>query len=121
MNNKVFEIINDFIDLSNWKTKKEINKELEQYGIQINERAFRKSLEKHNELYFAHKKDFYIAHSSKGYKITKDTEEIRNSLKDNFKRGIDQLQKYHKGIKALGENANFRLGLKNGELIVVED
>lgn len=119
--NRTIELINDFIDLTEWKTKKQINKELEKFGIRINERAFRQKVEDHNNLYFAHQKEFYIAHSNKGYKMTKDTEEIRNSLRDSFKRGIDQISKYHKGIKALGENANFSLGLKNGELILLEE
>jgi hypothetical protein len=118
---RTIELINDFIDLTEWKTKKQINKELGEFGIRINERTFRQKVEDHNNLYFAHKKDFFIAHSNKGYKITTDTEEIRKSLRDSFKRGIDQITKYHKGIKALGENANFSLIIKDNELIFREE
>lgn len=113
----MIEKINDLIDLTTWKTKKQINEELRVYSVQLNERTFRKNVENHNELYFAHEKEFYVAHGSKGYKMTKDTEEIRNSLRDSLKRGIDQLSKYHKGIKALGENANFSLRVENDELV----
>ena len=108
----MIEKINDLIDLTTWKTKKQINNEL---------RTFRKNVEEHNDLYFAHQKQFYVAHSSKGYKLTQDAEEIRNSLRDSLKRGIDQLSKYHKGIKALGENANFSLRVENDELVFMGD
>ena len=117
----MIEKINDLIDLTEWKTKKQINKELRVYSVQLNERTFRKNVENHNELYFAHEKEFYVAHGSKGYKMTKDTEEIRESLRDSLKRGLDQLSKYHKGIKALGENANFNLSIKDNELVFVEE
>lgn len=115
------EKIDELINLKEWRTKKQINKELRVFGVQLNERTFRKSVENHNELYFAHEKKFYVAHGSKGYKMTKDTEEIRESLRDSLKRGLDQLSKYHKGIKALGENANFNLSIKDNELVFVEE
>lgn len=117
---KTIEIINDLIDLTEWKTKKQINEELKQFGVQINERAFRLQVEKHNEMYFSHIKENYVAHSPKGYKLTTDKQEIINSIEDNKKRGLDQLVKYHKCLKALGENANFNFKFKNGELIYEE-
>ena len=117
----MIEKINDLIDLTEWKTKKQINEELRVYSVQLNERTFRKNVENHNDLYFAHEKEFYVAHGSKGYKLTQDTEEIRESLRDSLKRGLDQLSKYHKGIKALGENANFSLSVKDNELVFVEE
>lgn len=116
------EKIDELIDLKEWKTKKQINKELQVYGVQINERTFRNQIESHNQQYFAHQKEYFIAHhNGKGYKMTKDTEEIRESLRDSLKRGLDQLSKYHKGIKALGENANFNLSIKDNELVFMED
>ena len=69
---KTIEIINDLIDLTEWKTKRQINEELKQFGVQINERVFRLQVERHNEMYFAHIKDDYVAHSPKGYKLTKE-------------------------------------------------
>ena len=118
---RTIELINDFIDLTEWKTKKQIKNELKTYGITLNERAFRKQVEKHNDMYFAHAKPYFVAHSAKGYKITTDNEEIRESLRDSLKRGLDQLSKYHKGIRALGENANFNLSIKDNELVFVEE
>ena len=118
----MIEKINDLIDLTTWKTKKQINEELKVYSVQLNERTFRKNVEEHNQQYFAHQKEYFIAHhNGKGYKMTKDTEEIRESLRDSLKRGLDQLSKYHKGIKALGENANFNLSIKDNELVFVEE
>lgn len=119
--NRTIELINDFIDLTEWKTKKQINEELKKYGISLNERSFRLQVEKHNELYFAHEKPYFVAHSAKGYKITTNADEIRESLRDSLKRGLDQLSKYHKGIKAIGENANFNLSVKDNELVFVEE
>lgn len=115
------EIINDFVDLTEWKTKKQIKNELKTYGITLNERCFRKQVENHNKLYASHQKDSFVVHGEKGYKMTNDTEEIRRSLRDNLKRGLDQLSKYHKGIKALGENANFSLSIKDNELVFMEE
>ena len=117
---KSIEIINDLIDLTEWKTKTQINEELKQFGVQINERVFRLQVERHNEMYFAHIKDDYVAHSHKGYKMTKDRDEIAKSIEDTKKRGLDQLVKYHKCLKALGENSNFNFKFENGELIYDE-
>ena len=115
------EMLDELIDLTEWKTKKTIEKELKSLQMKLNERSFRQKVEEHNELFFAHQKDTYMAHSSKGYKLTKDEKEIRDSIKDNFTRGIDQLTKYHKGMRALGENANFNLSIQNNELVFIEN
>ena len=50
------EKIDELINLKEWKTKKQINKELQVYGVQINERTFRNQIESHNQQYFAHQK-----------------------------------------------------------------
>ena len=72
----------ELIDLSDWKTKKQILSELKHGGIIIDERRLRKLVELQNKLFYNHESDIFIAHSSKGYKATKDYEEINNSLKD---------------------------------------
>ena len=117
---KSIEIINDLIDLTDWKTKKQIEEELREQGVAISERFFRLQVERHNEMYFAHIKDDYVAHSPRGYKLTKDRDEIAKSIEDTKKRGLDQLVKYHKCLKALGENSNFNFKFENGELIYDE-
>ena len=112
----IFEMINLF----DWKKKKDILKELKANGVFIHERMWRKTVEKHNNLYFEHKTDYFLAHSNKGYKLTKDEQEIRESAKDFRKRGIDQLMKSSKTLKALNENANFRLEIKDGKMYYSE-
>ena len=44
----MIEKINDLIDLTEWKTKKQINEELRVYSVQLNERTFRRNVEEHN-------------------------------------------------------------------------
>ncbi len=110
----------ELIDLSDWKTKKQILSELKHGGIIIDERRLRKLVELQNKLFYNHESDIFIAHSSKGYKATKDYEEINNSLKDNHKRAIDLLHKEAVTRKALGENMNFNLIVHNGEFMYVE-
>ena len=109
-------MIFEMIDLSDWKTKKQILKELKSNGVFLNERIFRKTVENYNKLYFEHQVDFYMCHSHKGYKLTNNEDEIRATAKDFRKRGIDQIVKASKTLKALNENANFRLEIIDGEL-----
>lgn len=113
-------MIFELLKLYEWKKKKDILKELNEHGVHIDERNFRKIVERHNKLYFEHRTDYYLAHSPKGYKLTKNEEEIRNSALDYRKRGINQLIKSSKTLKALNENSIFRLEIKNGELIYSE-
>lgn len=115
-------MIFELVDLSKWKTKKEILKELKnKLGQAVDERRFRILVERQNDLYHNHESDVFIAHSSRGYKIATDEDEIRQSARDYKKRALDQLVKYSKTMKALGENTNMKLELKNGELIYTGD
>ena len=117
---KTIEFINDLIDLTEWKTKKQIEEELREQGVAISERFFRLQVERHNEMYFAHIKENYVAHSERGYKLTTNKEEIIKSIEDTKKRGLDQIVKYHKCLKALGENSNINLKIEEGELVINE-
>ena len=110
----------ELIDLSDWKTKSQILKELKEGGIIIDERRLRKLVESQNKLFYNHESDTFIAHSYKGYKATKDYDEINNSLKDNHKRALDLLHKEAVTRKALGENMNFKLVIHNNEFMHVE-
>lgn len=112
----IFELINLF----EWKKKKDILKELKQNGVYIDERGWRKIVERHNKLYCEHKTDYYICHSNKGYILTKDENLIRTTAKDFKSRGIDQLIKASSALKALNENANFRLEIRDGEFFYSE-
>lgn len=112
----IFQMINLF----EWKKKKDILKELKEQGVYIHEREWRHIVEKHNKLYCEHKMDYYICHSNRGYKLTNNEEEIRESVKDYRKRAINQLIKASETLKALNENANFKLEIRDGEFFYSE-
>ena len=117
------DVIDELIGLNDWKTKGQISKELSlaMPGLTLNERTFRKNVEDHNKLFTEHLKDTFVAHSKKGYKLTTDYKEIKESIEDNKVRAMDQLVKYYKGKKALGENLNCKLHVENGNLVYVEE
>lgn len=73
----------NFIDLSSWKTKRQIIFKLASQGIYIDERTWRLEVEKHNRKFYNHEVNTFIAHSSKGYKLTSDVEEIKDSHKEH--------------------------------------
>lgn len=113
-------MIFELLDLKEWKKKKDILKELKKNGVRMSERAFRKAVELHNKKYFAHETDKYLAHSVKGYKLTDNKEEIIASAKDYRTRAFNQLVKASKTLKAMGENDNIRLEIKDGEFVVAQ-
>lgn len=114
----MIELIKDY--LIEWTKKKDLLKILKSKGVTMDERTFRKMVELHNKNYFEHRVDKYLAHSSKGYKLTTDKEEIIRSAKDYKKRAMDLLVKASKTLKAMGENDNLRLEIKDGAFIVAE-
>lgn len=106
----------EIVDMSEWKTKKVLLKELKSAGIILTERALRNIIIKHNDLYMEHESDIYIAHSNRGYKATRNTDEIKASINDNRKRAINMLVNNARTLKAIGENANLNLIIENGEM-----
>lgn len=113
-------MIYELVDMTEWKTKKEILKELKDIGIEMNERYFRQVIENVNKLYSSHEIDKFIVHSNKGYKVSQNEEEIIASARDFRKRGLDQLVKSSKILRALGENSNLRLIIEDGQMICTE-
>ena len=107
----------NLVDLTEWKTKKKIIKEIEENGMTVDERAWRKYVENHNKKYWDHEEEQFIVHSSKGYKLTSDKKEIIESIQDSRKRGINLLWKSSKTMKALGEVDNIRMELEEMEVI----
>ena len=106
-----------FVDLTNWKKKKDILVEAAANGVTMDERGWRLYVEKHNMKYWNHEVDDYIVHSNKGYKMTRDKKEIRESSQDSRKRGLNLLWKHSKTMKALGEVDNLRMDLEELEVI----
>jgi len=102
---------------SNWKTKKQILAEAKRDGIKIDERQWRKVVERYNMKYWAHEVDEFIVHGPKGYKLTSDKQEIKNSIRDSKKRALNLLWKHSRTMKALGEVDNIKLDLEEMEII----
>lgn len=97
----ILDYIND-----EWKTKKKLLQEMRKNDIILDERVFRKLVEKQNGLYANHLSDKFVLHSSKGYKLASCPEEIIESIKDNHKRAINLLLKASQIKRALIENGN---------------
>ncbi|MCI6066777.1 MAG: hypothetical protein MR707_00900, partial [Galactobacillus timonensis] len=74
------------LDLTRWKKRKDILRELNSDGAGISDRAFRKWVEDFNKTYDGRSQPEYIVHGPKGYKITKDRAEIKRSIADNDRR-----------------------------------
>ena len=107
----------DYVDLRDWKKKKEILSELfENYG-KVDERTWRLYVAEYNTRFWEHEVDTFIVHSAKGYKLTNDKDEICNSLGDMKKRSLNMLWKYSRTMKALGEKDNIMLDLKEMEIM----
>lgn len=108
----------DIVNISDWKKMSEIKEIYRHYDKPISKdgREWRLFVEKYNEGYFNHLHDDFIAHDNvKGYKLTSDPKEIERSLNDYKKRGINQLIKYCRGMRARGENINLQLLIEETE------
>lgn len=105
-------MIYDLIDLSSWKSVKDCLNELKLGGIGIDERQLRKLVKANNISFINHEVDTFIAHSQKGYKATKDREEILSSMNDKYKRAFNMLKENQQVMKALSENNNFQFELE---------
>ena len=104
-------MIYDLIDLSSWKSVKDCLNELKLGGIGIDERQLRKLVKANNISFINHEVDTFIAHSQKGYKATRDRNEILASINDKYKRAINMLNENSRVIKAMNENDNERFEL----------
>ena len=102
----------NLINLREWKTKKIILQELENQGFRVDERNLRIQIEKHNQRFFEHHEEEFIAHGRKGYIKTKDSRIIKRSVEDGKKRALNLLWKYSRTKRALGEKDNLRFELE---------
>lgn len=102
------EMLKDLI--GNWKTKKNILKELAyDYDIHIDERMWRLMVNNFNlEACYKLTDGYYIAHSEKGYKLTKCFDEMRKSLKDNHKRAIKMLVEEKRVLRSMNEDLHYQ-------------
>ncbi|MCI6753795.1 hypothetical protein [Galactobacillus timonensis] len=90
------------LNLTRWKKRKDILRELNGGGAGISDRAFRKWVEDFNKTYDGRKQPEYIVHGPKGYKITQDRTEIKKSIADNDRRAITILRQTRRVRRFLG-------------------
>ena len=77
-----------------------------EYAITYPKRAWNKYIEVKNEAFCNGENDMYIAHSNKGYKITKDRNEIEASVNHLHTMALNMLSKESKAKKALNRSVN---------------
>lgn len=97
------------VELSEWKTKKIILKELKNNGISMSGRKWRKFVENYNKQFINEDSEYFIAHSSKGYKLTNELEEIISSAKELKKRAVDMEEKCSGIMEAVEKRMNMKM------------
>lgn len=104
------EMLKDLI--GNWKTRKTILKELANvYDIHLDEdgREWRLFVNNFNlEACYKLTDGYYIAHSCRGYKLTKQFDEMKRSLKDNHKRAIKMLVEEKRLLRSMNEDLHYQ-------------
>lgn len=100
---------NEFIkeNLKDWITYANLKERIfNEYAITYHRRAWNKYIEVKNQAFCDGENDMYIAHSNKGYKITKDREEIEASIKHLDTMAKNMLMKESNAKKALNRSVN---------------
>lgn len=93
------------LDLRNWTNQHQIKAQLKAKGIVPDDdlRAFRREVQRNNQLWSKGESGFYIAHSNKlGYKLATETEEIDRSLVDLERRAFTMLKDIRRTRMAVG-------------------
>lgn len=100
---------NEFIkeSLKDWITYANIKERIfNEYNISYPRRSWNKYIEVKNQAFCDGENDMYIAHSNKGYKITKDREEIEASIKHLDTMAKNMLKKESNAKKALNRSVD---------------
>ena len=100
---------NEFIkeSLKDWITYANIKERIfNEYNISYPRRSWNKYIEVKNQAFCDGENDMYIAHSNKGYKITKDREEIEASIKHLDTMAKNMLKKESNAKKALNRRVD---------------
>ena len=112
----MIELFRGFLD-EGWRTRKECLEWYKaMYNTKLNERMFRIWVEKHNQKYSEGETEMFVAHSGKGYLMTSDTDVIRKSLEDDYKRAMKLLVRNSRCGKALAEKNQLSLMPKEADL-----
>lgn len=100
---------NEFIkeSLKDWITYSNLKERIfNEYNISYPRRSWNKYIEVKNQAFCDGENDMYIAHSNKGYKITKDRAEIEASIKHLDTMAKNMLMKESNAKKALNRSVN---------------
>lgn len=100
---------NQFIkeNLKDWITYANLKERIfNEYAITYSRRAWNKYIEVKNQSFCDGENDMYIAHSNKGYKITKNRDEIEASIKHLDTMAKNMLKKESNAKKALNRSVN---------------
>ena len=98
---------NEFIkeNLKDWITYSNLKERIfNEYAITYPRRSWNKYIEVKNQAFCDGENNMYIAHSNKGYKITKDREEIEASIKHLDTMAKNMLKKESNAKKALNRS-----------------
>lgn len=105
------------VDLSQWKTQKQIIYELHNCGINICSRTWRNEVEKWNKKFYEGEVGYYISHSNKGFKATTEYEEAKLARDDYIIRALDMLKKARDCDKSFKQFHNFKIDFEKGEIV----
>lgn len=100
---------NEFIkeNLKDWITYANLKERIfNEYAITYPRRAWNKYIEVKNQSFCDGETDMYIAHSNKGYKITKNKDEIEASIKHLDTMALNMLKKESNAKKALNRSVD---------------
>lgn len=106
------------VNLSNWKTQKEILVELNrEWGLNVSSRTWRMAVERWNMKFAENEVPYYITHSNiMGYKATTDYKEARIARNDYLKRAFNMLRKAHDCDIAFQHKKNYMFDFEAGEV-----
>lgn len=102
-------MLENILSLTEWKKKKQILAELKSKGFRISERWFRQLVEINNKLYGEGQVDYYIVHSSNGYKLSFNWDEIEKSIADKRKRALTMLSECSKAEQQYQRRNNLKM------------
>ena len=80
------------VTMKEWRKKPELLSAIRLKGLQLDDRELRKRIADFNRAYDGKENRMYIVHSVKGYKMTSDADEIKESVEENERRAVTMLK-----------------------------
>lgn len=101
----------------NYRKSEDILNYLEEHGVSITDREFRKYVENYRK----EDHEMYLISDNSGYKFTIDKEKIKKSCFNKIKNGVSQIKNAKLQLKYLSENDQIEIeGFLNKELNIQE-